>query len=185
MSDELDYKDLSTDSVCFKQEERRVNSLLDSFSLDSSKLSLNVGWKGGIYGQMCGHYLHFDCFSSYKNTLEDNVSHLSSSKIEFTCPLCRQIANCVLPIANNKLMSNKNQKSQNQNKLECSTLLCSSLSNSPAKIWILSSLADKNNEPHSIEYSQRLESNHLSANYQEKILSLLKTRSHVNKDLVC
>ncbi len=71
---------------------------------------------------MCGHYLHFDCYTSYKKTLDvrkndqirsdfmffwrvkfifkEQLNHLSRSIAtnEYACPLCRQIANCVLPI---------------------------------------------------------------------------------------
>ena len=31
--------------------------------------AVNSGWKRGVHIQTCGHYLHFDCFKSYKDGL--------------------------------------------------------------------------------------------------------------------
>lgn len=108
LSNEIDYKQIQTDSVCWKQEEKRVRNLREAFSLASCKYAINIGWKGGVYAQMCGHYLHFDCYNSYKKTLDDSLSRRSN--IEYACPLCRQLANCVLPvITSSSGDSNKNE----------------------------------------------------------------------------
>ena len=76
---------------------------------------------------------HFDCYSSYKKTLEENMNR-AVSNIECSCPLCRQVANCVLPIITLSATSAP------------SSLTHSSLPNSPSKLWILSSLADKQSQ---------------------------------------
>ena len=91
LSDSTDYKQIQTDTSCWKQEEKRVNILRDLFDLvdfyikallvftklnsfyglkSSCKYSISIGWKGGVYAQICGHYLHFDCYNSYKKTLD-------------------------------------------------------------------------------------------------------------------
>ena len=90
---------------------------------------------------MCGHYLHFDCYSSYKKTLEENMNR-AVSNIECSCPLCRQVANCVLPIIT---LSATKQSSATGSSAPFS-LTHSSLPNSPSKLWILSSLADKQSQ---------------------------------------
>ena len=122
-------------------EEKRIKTLREAFSLDSGKFSINIGWKGGVYAQMCGHYLHFDCYSSYKKTLEENMNR-AVSNIECSCPLCRQVANCVLPIIT---LSATKQSSATATSAP-SSLTHSSLPNSPSKLWILSSLADKQSQ---------------------------------------
>jgi len=113
----------------------------NSFALTSCKYSINIGWKGGVYAQMCGHYLHFDCYTSYKKTLEDSLARTSNN--EYTCPLCRQLANCVLPVITKVL--NKHPGASPSTSADSSPVLitASTLSNSPGKLWILSSLLSK------------------------------------------
>ncbi|XP_035263964.1 E3 ubiquitin-protein ligase ubr3 isoform X2 [Anguilla anguilla] len=75
-------------------------ALLQRFFKDSSCLqSVSIGWDGGVYVQTCGHTLHIDCHKSYMESLRNDqvLQGFSVDKGEFTCPLCRQFANSVLP----------------------------------------------------------------------------------------
>ena len=56
LTDSIDYKSIHSENVCWKQEEKRIKNLRECFSLSSCKYSINIGWKGGVYAQMCGHY---------------------------------------------------------------------------------------------------------------------------------
>lgn len=116
LSDDVDYRLIQTDTTCWKQEERRVRNLRECFSLSSCKYSLNIGWKGGVYAQMCGHYLHFDCYTSYKKTLDDTLSR--SSNVEYACPLCHQLANCVLPVVTSTLNQPQSRPSASKESIQ-------------------------------------------------------------------
>ncbi|XP_012826537.1 E3 ubiquitin-protein ligase UBR3 isoform X2 [Xenopus tropicalis] len=75
-------------------------AILQRYFKDSSCLqSVSVGWEGGVYVQTCGHTLHIDCHKSYMESLRNDqvLQGFSVDKGEFTCPLCRQFANSVLP----------------------------------------------------------------------------------------
>ncbi|XP_075896013.1 E3 ubiquitin-protein ligase ubr3 isoform X1 [Nelusetta ayraudi] len=75
-------------------------TLMQRFFKDSSCLqSVSIGWDGGVYVQTCGHTLHVDCHKSYMESLRNDqvLQGFSVDKGEFTCPLCRQFANSVLP----------------------------------------------------------------------------------------
>ncbi|KAB0380564.1 hypothetical protein FD755_008348 [Muntiacus reevesi] len=75
-------------------------SLLQRYFKDSScLLAVSIGWEGGVYVQTCGHTLHIDCHKSYMESLRNDqvLQGFSVDKGEFTCPLCRQFANSVLP----------------------------------------------------------------------------------------
>ncbi|XP_061091060.1 E3 ubiquitin-protein ligase ubr3 isoform X3 [Conger conger] len=75
-------------------------ALLQRFFKDSSCLqSVSIGWDGGVYVQTCGHTLHIDCHKSYMESLRNDqvLQGFLVDKGEFTCPLCRQFANSVLP----------------------------------------------------------------------------------------
>uniref|UniRef100_A0A665VIK7 E3 ubiquitin-protein ligase n=1 Tax=Echeneis naucrates TaxID=173247 RepID=A0A665VIK7_ECHNA len=75
-------------------------TLMQRFFKDSSCLqSVSIGWDGGVYVQTCGHTLHIDCHKSYMESLRNDqvLQGFSVDKGEFTCPLCRQFANSVLP----------------------------------------------------------------------------------------
>ncbi|XP_069472278.1 E3 ubiquitin-protein ligase UBR3 isoform X2 [Ambystoma mexicanum] len=75
-------------------------SLLQRHFKDSSCLqAVSIGWEGGVYVQTCGHTLHIDCHKSYMESLRNDqvFQGFSVDKGEFTCPLCRQFANSVLP----------------------------------------------------------------------------------------
>lgn len=181
LNDTINYKQLQTEMICWKQEEKRIKTLRECFSLDSVKYSINIGWKGGVYSQMCGHYLHFDCYSSYKKTLDESLSR--SSNVEYSCPMCRQIANCVLPVIT--LSATKQHQQTTPNSASPSSfqlnppfsLAHSSLSNSPAKLWILSSLADKQAHLDEILNEDNLSKQSIeSSNLNDRIINLLKTR---------
>ncbi|XP_075685543.1 E3 ubiquitin-protein ligase UBR3 isoform X1 [Rhinoderma darwinii] len=75
-------------------------TILQRHFKDSSCLqSVSIGWEGGVYVQTCGHTLHIDCHKSYMESLRNDqvLQGFSVDKGEFTCPLCRQFANSVLP----------------------------------------------------------------------------------------
>ncbi len=73
------------------------------FGLKSTLLSLNNSWRGGIHIQSCGHHMHYDCRQSYCETLKQQGriardQALDTDHGEFICPMCRQMANALLPV---------------------------------------------------------------------------------------
>lgn len=64
-------------------------------------ISVNLGWEGGVHVQTCGHHLHLDCLKSYLESLRSQQRHqsLAVERGEYLCPLCRQLANSVLPLS--------------------------------------------------------------------------------------
>ncbi|XP_066595206.1 E3 ubiquitin-protein ligase Ubr3 [Prorops nasuta] len=89
---------------------RRFDRLMDElnrhFEGFSWLLSVNMGWKGGVHVQTCGHHLHLDCLKLYLQTLrgqqtasEQRPNSLAVNKGEYFCPLCRQLANSFLPLS--------------------------------------------------------------------------------------
>ncbi|UXI22783.1 hypothetical protein NH340_JMT08726 [Sarcoptes scabiei] len=76
--------------------EEKIHRLLGLFSIESTLNSINMGGCGGVHVQSCGHYMHMDCFQSYFISLTQN--HHGNDLIEFSCPLCRKMANSFLPI---------------------------------------------------------------------------------------
>ncbi|KAI5107182.1 E3 ubiquitin-protein ligase UBR3 isoform X4 [Silurus meridionalis] len=75
-------------------------ALMQRYFKESSCLqSVSIGWDGGVSVQTCGHTLHIDCHKSYMESLRNDqvLQGFSVDKGEFTCPLCRQFANSVLP----------------------------------------------------------------------------------------
>lgn len=71
------------------------------FDRESWVLSLSVGWEGGVAAQSCGHHLHLRCLRAYMRSLaaSQRPHNLHVERGEFLCPLCRQLANSVLPLA--------------------------------------------------------------------------------------
>ncbi|GBM46721.1 E3 ubiquitin-protein ligase Ubr3 [Araneus ventricosus] len=67
-------------------------------------MALNIGWEGGVHVQTCGHYLHIDCHKAYilslknQNQLSSRLQNLAVEHGEYYCPLCRQLANSVIPL---------------------------------------------------------------------------------------
>ncbi|XP_066929342.1 E3 ubiquitin-protein ligase ubr3-like [Clytia hemisphaerica] len=74
-------------------------AFMPHFDTRSIRSALEVGLDCGINIQSCGHYIHVHCQISYFKSLQDEQSRLLNlEKGEFTCPMCRQISNGVLPI---------------------------------------------------------------------------------------
>lgn len=64
-------------------------------------LSHNIGWEGGVHVQSCGHHVHLTCQDSYLKSLYAPLrpQNLNVEHGEFFCPVCRQLANSVLPLS--------------------------------------------------------------------------------------
>lgn len=60
-------------------------------------LSQNICWEGGVHVQSCGHHVHMTCQESYLKSLRRQ--NLNIELGEFSCPVCRQLANSVLPLS--------------------------------------------------------------------------------------
>ncbi|KAK6617898.1 hypothetical protein RUM43_014127 [Polyplax serrata] len=80
--------------------DKRVFELNREFDSNSWLLSVNLGWEGGVYVQTCGHHAHMSCLRSYCQYLRDQERHQSVAvdKREYSCPLCRRLANSALPL---------------------------------------------------------------------------------------
>ncbi|XP_071977866.1 E3 ubiquitin-protein ligase UBR3 isoform X1 [Engystomops pustulosus] len=87
------------DGTCAAVHDVRLTILQRHFKDSSCLQSVSIGWEGGVYVQTCGHTLHIDCHKSYMESLRNDqvLQGFSVDKGEFTCPLCRQFANSVLP----------------------------------------------------------------------------------------
>ena len=81
--------------------ERRIEQFRQNFDESSWLSSLNIGYEGGVYVHTCGHYLHLDCHKQYLVSLrsQQRQQSLNVERGEYSCPLCRQLANSALPIA--------------------------------------------------------------------------------------
>ncbi|XP_065317121.1 E3 ubiquitin-protein ligase UBR3-like isoform X1 [Gordionus sp. m RMFG-2023] len=62
----------------------------------------NFGWDKYTHLTTCGHYLHYSCYKSYMDTLQNQSNAFNSSVIsslgEFNCPICRHISNRLIPV---------------------------------------------------------------------------------------
>ncbi|KAG9477303.1 hypothetical protein GDO78_002607 [Eleutherodactylus coqui] len=87
------------EGTCAAVHDVRLTILQRHFKDSSCLQSVSIGWEGGVYVQTCGHTLHIDCHKSYMESLRNDqvLPGFSVDKGEFTCPLCRQFANSVLP----------------------------------------------------------------------------------------
>ncbi|PKU49420.1 e3 ubiquitin-protein ligase ubr3 [Limosa lapponica baueri] len=85
--------------TCAALHDVRLTTLQRYFKDSSCLQAVSIGWEGGVYVQTCGHTLHIDCHKSYMESLRNDqvLQGFSVDKGEFTCPLCRQFANSVLP----------------------------------------------------------------------------------------
>ncbi len=90
------------DIKCWILEKSRCDAVKSLVNQESFAYAFNIGWKGGVYTQSCGHYLHYDCYNSYKDTQLANVNIQQNFRTflndRFFCPLCRRIANTLLPM---------------------------------------------------------------------------------------
>lgn len=63
-------------------------------------LTQNICWEGGVHVQSCGHHVHLTCHESYLKSLGPmRPQNLNIEHGEFSCPVCRQLANSVLPLS--------------------------------------------------------------------------------------
>ncbi|KAK9883218.1 hypothetical protein WA026_001407 [Henosepilachna vigintioctopunctata] len=92
---------LRRDDTLASEFDRRIEELDRHFDPQSWFLSVNSGWDGGVHVQTCGHHLHLDCLNAYLRSLrsQQRQPSLSPEKGEYLCPLCRQLANSVLPLS--------------------------------------------------------------------------------------
>ncbi|KAG5337844.1 UBR3 ligase, partial [Acromyrmex heyeri] len=100
-SDNLDLAQLAG-SRKVKKISIHILTLNNIFILQLSwLLSVNIGWEGGVHVQTCGHHLHLDCLKSYLESLrsQQRQQSLAVERGEYLCPLCRQLANSVLPLS--------------------------------------------------------------------------------------
>ena len=103
-----------------REEERSLHAVEDSLAAEyegrfeelcryydprSCQLAVNAGWQGGVFVQSCGHHVHLACHQSYvaslrgsSSGLQQNSQTLAVERGEYMCPMCRQLANSVLPI---------------------------------------------------------------------------------------
>lgn len=80
---------------------KRTDILHWKFGLAQLFLSHNIGWDGGVHVQSCGHHVHLTCQDSYLKSLYSPLrpQNLNVEHGEFFCPVCRQLANSVLPLS--------------------------------------------------------------------------------------
>lgn len=80
---------------------RRTDLLALKFGDESWFLSNNMAYESGVHVQTCGHHVHLTCHDSYLNSLYTSQRHnnLNVDRGEFSCPLCRQLSNSVLPLS--------------------------------------------------------------------------------------
>ena len=79
----------------------RVEILNRKFGSFQWFLSHNIGWEGGVHVQSCGHHVHLACQDAYLKSLYAPLrpQNLNVEHGEFFCPVCRQLANSVLPLS--------------------------------------------------------------------------------------
>lgn len=91
----------STTNERFATECTKRNHLLTRhFGEESWFLTSNNSFESGIFVQSCGHYVHLVCHEAYLDSLSSQRQQsLSVERGEFLCPVCRQLANAVLPLS--------------------------------------------------------------------------------------
>lgn len=89
--------------TCASIKKKQLELLMESYSELSVTRSVNIGWEGGVLVQSCGHYLHMDCHKQYIESLKGPYFQqtLAVNSGEYWCPLCRQLANAVIPLIPN------------------------------------------------------------------------------------
>ena len=88
------------------QYDELFNEMNKVYDPQSCLMSTHRGWKGGIHIQSCGHHMHYDCRTSYCQTLRNqnltrntrDMPPMDFERDEFICPMCRQVANALLPV---------------------------------------------------------------------------------------
>ena len=94
---------LAVEDSLASEYEARFEELGRQFDPRSHLVSVNTGWQGGVFVQSCGHHVHLACHQSYMQSLRGTGARNSSQTLavdkgEYMCPMCRQLANSVLPI---------------------------------------------------------------------------------------
>lgn len=86
--------------TCASVKKKQLELLVESYTELSVTHSVNIGWEGGVLVQSCGHYLHMDCHKQYIESLKGPYFQqtLAVNNGEYWCPLCRQLANAVIPM---------------------------------------------------------------------------------------
>lgn len=109
---EEDRSTLSTVGTMKAVMQRRIDHFRQHFDEVSLLSSFNIGFEGGVYVHTCGHYLHLDCHKQYLQSLrsQQRQQSLNVERGEYSCPLCRQLANSILPIATQLYSSSHMQK---------------------------------------------------------------------------
>ncbi|XP_060847929.1 uncharacterized protein LOC132927424 isoform X2 [Rhopalosiphum padi] len=64
-------------------------------SLTTTTSATPIG--GNVHVQTCGHHLHLRCWSSYLASLR-GAQRFNADRGEYSCPLCRQLANSLMPL---------------------------------------------------------------------------------------
>ena len=100
---EADRVALAVDDSLAAEYESRFEELSRHFDTRSHLLAVNTGWQGGVFVQSCGHHVHLACQQSYMASLRSSGQRANSQTLavergEYMCPMCRQLANSVLPI---------------------------------------------------------------------------------------
>jgi len=100
---EEDRASLAVDDSLAAEYESRFEELARHFDTRSHLLAVNTGWQGGVFVQSCGHHVHLACHQSYMQSLRNSGPRAPSQTLavdrgEYVCPMCRQLANSVLPI---------------------------------------------------------------------------------------
>nr|CAD7398319.1 unnamed protein product [Timema poppensis] len=92
---------LRRDNTLGSEYERRMEDYSRYFDHASWLVSINLGWDPGVHLQTCGHHLHLDCLKSYLLSLrsQQRQQSIAVDRGEYWCPLCRQLANSVLPLS--------------------------------------------------------------------------------------
>ncbi|GAB1601060.1 E3 ubiquitin-protein ligase UBR3-like [Argonauta hians] len=90
----------STPLTCAVVRKQHIKLLMKNYSETSVCESVSIGWEGGVLVQSCGHYLHLDCHKQYLESLKGPYLQqtLAINEGEYWCPVCRQLANAVIPI---------------------------------------------------------------------------------------
>lgn len=88
--------------ACLRSESSWRTFLLErQYGRDSWFLSMNMVLEPGVHVQTCGHHVHLTCHESYLSTLYTSQRHQNLNVVsgEFSCPVCRQLSNSVLPLS--------------------------------------------------------------------------------------
>nr|XP_033321626.1 E3 ubiquitin-protein ligase Ubr3 isoform X1 [Megalopta genalis] len=80
---------------------RRMDDINHLFAFNTWVLTVDWCKDDGVHVQTCGHHLHLDCLKSYLQSLRNHQrqQNIAVERGEYLCPLCRQLANSVLPLS--------------------------------------------------------------------------------------